>query len=188
MNERNLKMFDDHIGPFPVCKENVTLDYYPDTTQANKDVVVETSGTDDTKKEDVIIDDGKYLPSMQQEFKKGKLGTNINVKRKEFDKFVELIRNQFEHGGLKYKDPDECGREFTDLICDAFPGNSGVDWVLGTMMKYLGRFKNFRREKDLLKVATYCYIVWLKFGFHKREANLHDEDLYTTDLEKKTTL
>jgi len=116
---------------------------------------------------------------MREEFKKGKLGTNIKVKREGFDKFIELIRNQFEHGGAKYKDPDGCGREFTDLIYDAFPGDSGVDWVLGTMMKYLGRFKNFRREKDLLKVATYCYIIWLKFGWHLEEK--HDEDIFTTE-------
>lgn len=115
----------------------------------------------------------------QQDLKKGTLGTSIKIKREGFDKFVELIRNQFEHGGAKYGAPDENTREFTDLICDSFPGDSGVDWVLGTMMKYLGRFKNFRREKDLLKVATYCYIAWLKFGFHLEEK--HDEDIFITD-------
>ena len=149
----------------------------------------EQAAGEKAKKEDVIIDDGKYLPTTtvpdigagKQELKKGRLGTNIKAKREGFDKFIELIRNQFEHGGIKYKDPDGCGREFTDLICDAFPGDSGVDWVLGTMMKYLGRFKSFRREKDLLKVATYCYIVWLKFGFHKKEADAHDEDVSATD-------
>jgi hypothetical protein len=42
-------------------------------------------------------------------------------------------------------------------------------------MKYLGRYKNFRREKDLLKIATYMYIAWLKEGYHKLE--VHDEDI-----------
>ena len=29
-------------------------------------------------------------------------------------------------------------------------------------------------EKDLLKIATYCYICWLKAGHHLKEE--HDED------------
>lgn len=98
--------------------------------------------------------------------------TNIETKQKNYSKFSELIENQFTHGGDKYKGNSE--KEFTDLICESFPGESGVDWVLGTCMKYLGRYKNFGREKDLLKVATYMYILWLKGGFHLVES--HDED------------
>jgi len=98
--------------------------------------------------------------------------TNIEVKKENFSKFAELIVNQFSHGGDKYKGNGE--KEFTDLICESFPGDSGVDWVLGTCMKYLGRYKTFGREKDLLKVATYMYILWLKGGFHLNEQ--HDED------------
>jgi hypothetical protein len=101
--------------------------------------------------------------------------TNIQTKRDNFTKFAELISNQFEHGGDKYAGNGE--KEFTDLICESFPGTGeqGVDWVLGTCMKYLGRYKNFGREKDLLKVATYMYIIWLKGGFHLSEN--HDEDV-----------
>ena len=99
--------------------------------------------------------------------------TSIDEKKEHFDKFVELIKNQFWHGGDKYALSDT--KEFTDAICECFPGESGTDWVLGTCMKYLGRFKNFRREKDLLKVATYMYIVWLKHGFHL--VGEHDEDI-----------
>lgn len=99
--------------------------------------------------------------------------TNLDQKREHFGKFVALIENQFNHGGEKYKGNGE--EEFTDLICRSFPGESGVDWVLGTCMKYLGRYKNFGREKDLLKVATYMYILWLKAGNHLNEQ--HDEDV-----------
>ena len=99
--------------------------------------------------------------------------TSLEVKKKHFDSFVELMKNQFMHGGDKYK----CGedKEFTDLVCEVVPGDTGVDWVIGTMVKYLGRFKNFEREKDLLKIATYCYIVWLKKGHHLQQE--HDEDI-----------
>jgi len=99
--------------------------------------------------------------------------TTVSVKRKHFPKFIQLIKNQFNHGGDKYKGTGD--KEFTDMICEAFPGESGADWVLGTCMKYLGRYKNFGREKDLLKVATYMYILWLKGGFHLVEG--HDEDV-----------
>jgi hypothetical protein len=99
--------------------------------------------------------------------------TTVEVKREYFPKFIELIRHQFDHGGDKYKGTAD--KEFTDMICEAFPGESGVDWVLGTMMKYGGRYKNFGREKDLLKIATYAFILWLKAGFHLQ--GVSDEDV-----------
>lgn len=101
-----------------------------------------------------------------------KCDTNLDQKKKYFPKFIKLIKNQFWHGGSKYALNKE--KEFTDGICEVFPGETGVDWILGTCMKYLGRYKNFGREKDLLKVATYCYILWLKGGFHLEKE--HDED------------
>jgi hypothetical protein len=99
--------------------------------------------------------------------------TNLKTKEENFEEFVKLIKNQIIHGGEKYKGNDE--EEFTDLICKSFPGESGIDWVLGTCMKYLGRYKNFGREKDLLKVSCYMYILWLKGGFHLEDH--HDEDI-----------
>jgi len=101
------------------------------------------------------------------------VSTNIVEKRNNWDQFSKLISNQFEHGGDKYLHTKD--KEFTDIICEFVPGETGVDWILGTVMKYLGRFKNFQREKDLLKIATYCYIMWLKMGFHLEED--HDEDI-----------
>jgi len=102
------------------------------------------------------------------------LGTTVEVKNANFEKFASLISNQFKHGGDKYKLPGFDDREATDVISSVFGGVSEFDWVLGTMMKYLFRFKNFQREKDLLKIATYCYILWLKQGNHLTQ--LHDED------------
>lgn len=106
--------------------------------------------------------------------------TTVDVKRANFKKFVDLIGNQFNHGGDKYTLQGFDDREATDVISSVFGGESEFDWVLGTMTKYILRFKNFRREKDLLKIATYCYILWLKQGNHLKET--HDED---TDSQKK---
>lgn len=102
------------------------------------------------------------------------LGTTVDVKKANFEKFASLISNQFNHGGDKYKLQGFNDREATDVISSVFGGESEFDWVLGTMMKYLFRFKNFQREKDLLKIATYCYILWLKQGNHLNAQ--HDED------------
>ena len=66
----------------------------------------------------------------------------------------------------------EAVREATDIIVDAW----GQEWVLGTMNKYLYRFAQKQREKDLLKLATYAYILWLKNGFHLKDK--HDTDTY----------
>ena len=102
-----------------------------------------------------------------------KYNTTIDVKKKNFKPFAELIENQFKFGGVKYQLNDQ--KEFTDQICETFPGETGVDWVLGTIMKYLGRYKTFGQEKDLLKSATYLYILWLKAGFHLEVK--HNEDV-----------
>lgn len=104
--------------------------------------------------------------------------TTVEVKRLYFQKFADLISGQFNHGGDKYKIEGLEDREATDVISAVFGGQSQFDWILGTMMKYLFRFKNFNREKDLLKIATYCYLLWLKTGAHLKEE--HD-----TDTEKK---
>lgn len=104
-----------------------------------------------------------------------KYNTTVDVKQANFKKFAELIENQFKFGGVKYQLNNQ--KEFTDQICETFPGDSGVDWVLGTVMKYSGRFKQFGQEKDLLKMATYIYILWLKAGFHLLDQDQHKEDV-----------
>lgn len=101
--------------------------------------------------------------------------TNIEIKKKYFDKFIQLIRNQFEHGGDKYAIEGMPEMEHTDIVCAVSPGKTGIDWIIQTIIKYCGRYLNFQREKDLLKIATFCYLAWLKKGYHLQES--HDEDV-----------
>lgn len=101
-------------------------------------------------------------------------GTTTKVKVGNFRKFAELIESQFAHGGDKYVLAGFEDREATDVISSVFGGPTEFDWILGTITKYIFRFKNFQREKDLLKIATYCYILWLKQGNHLKES--HDTD------------
>jgi hypothetical protein len=102
--------------------------------------------------------------------------TDIKIKQQYFPKFSELIGNQFKHGGDKYKLDGFEGMEATDLICKLWetPGEDELKWIMKTCMKYMFRFQNFHREKDLLKIATYMFIAWLKIGGHLKAE--HDED------------
>ena len=74
--------------------------------------------------------------------------------------FNDLIIQQLTYGGKKYALTDK--RESTDQLFDDF----GRGWLFGTMAKYCKRFKNLARERDILKIACYVYILWLKKGFH----------------------
>ena len=112
-----------------------------------------------------------------------KENSGLKVKQEHLKEFSDLVYNQINHGGDKYSLSKD--KEFTDGICEIFPGESGVDWILGTILKYLGRYKNFGREKDLLKIASYTYILWLKGGFS--EVRIHDEDTSKDGKTKKDT-
>lgn len=105
-----------------------------------------------------------------------KHNTTVSTKSEYWPKFAELIEAQFRHGGEKYKLPGFNDRESTDVISAVFGGERQDQWVLGTILKYIFRFNQFQRERDLLKIATYCYILWLKFGFHLQET--HDQDTH----------
>jgi len=74
--------------------------------------------------------------------------------------FTNLIKDQFQYGGKKYGLTST--RESTDELFD----KHGKNWLIGTIDKYCYRYTNLKRERDLLKIATYMYILWLKRGFH----------------------
>jgi hypothetical protein len=75
--------------------------------------------------------------------------------------FIDLLRNQFEYGGVKYASTN-AGKEATDELVEDF----GWNWLIGTQAKYVKRYRNMTLEKDLLKIGCYQYINWLKRGYH----------------------
>ena len=93
--------------------------------------------------------------------------------------FNDLVREQFIYGGKKYA--LDTKRESTDQLFDDF----GRGWLFGTMAKYCKRFKNLARERDILKIACYVYILWLKKGFHITQAGLKVDVLDTTVKQKE---
>jgi len=72
--------------------------------------------------------------------------TDIKTKKENWTKFSKLIENQFIHGGAKYCMEGQLDKEITDWVCEFSPGTTGADWILQTIAKYLGRYKNFGRE------------------------------------------
>jgi len=91
--------------------------------------------------------------------------------------FCSLVKEQFTYGAEKYKADNQ--KEVTDILCDDF-GFPGLFWTLG---KYCKRFGNQKRERDVLKIACYMYIVWLKYGYHVYEWG--SDKLLNTNLEMK---
>jgi hypothetical protein len=94
-----------------------------------------------------------------------------------FSDFAKLIRDQFEYGGKKYAFSKE--KEVTDILTDNF----GKNWLLGTIAKYTFRIKNLKRERDILKIATYSMIIWLKRGYFIDDRRINM--LYTNVKMKK---
>lgn len=102
--------------------------------------------------------------------------TNLGMKKEHWELFSDLVKRQWEYGGIKYGAGVEVQcRESTDILTEAF----GLNGLLWTMAKYLFRFRNLRREKDLLKLSCYCFILWLKLGYWGNQE--HDEDVYNED-------
>ncbi len=98
------------------------------------------------------------------------------------DVFINLIKDQFSYGGQKYQYNEK--KEVTDILVDTYSHL----WLLGTLDKYTYRYRNLGREKDLLKIACYQYILWLKRGFYINETGIEKPILYTTSKLKEDNL
>jgi hypothetical protein len=112
----------------------------------------------------------------ERQMRLGHVPTTIATKAEFWPKFEAILRKQFEHGGDKYSFSQDA--EWTDIIRQ-FDEN----WVLGTMLKYVGRYKTFHRERDLIKIATYCFILWLQDGYHLQESVDDDTGRDKTEVE-----
>lgn len=95
--------------------------------------------------------------------------------------FLSLVENQWVYGGEKYGLYSSSVKESTDCLFDTF----GANWLYGTCAKYCYRFKNLARERDLLKIATYQFLIWLKRGFHVIDSGI-DSPPINTNIKIKT--
>lgn len=95
------------------------------------------------------------------------------------EQFVELVSQQWKYGGQKYAYSGQ--KESTDVLFDDF----GKNWLFGTLAKYCRRYANLARERDLLKIACYCFILYLKRGFHLKEEGTKESINTTVDVKAK---
>ena len=94
-------------------------------------------------------------------------------------RFLDIIEKQFTGCGQKYAFSDRA--EWTDVIAARHR-----DWVEGTIEKYVGRYKQYRAGRDLIKIATYAMILSLKHGLVQGLDSLVDgEDFYCTTVPMK---
>ena len=94
-------------------------------------------------------------------------------------KWFEEIKGQFMYGGKKYAQTET--KEATDCLFDDF----GKNWLFGTLAKYTKRYSNLARERDLLKIACYCFILWLKRGFHLESIGTKETINTTVEVKAK---
>jgi len=105
----------------------------------------------------------------------------VEIIENEMDAFNEQINQQFSYGGEKYAgSQDKPSREATDDLFDDF----SYLWLFGTIAKYVKRFKNTKRERDVLKIGCYMFITWLKRGYH--ESPQGSDTAIATNVQVKT--
>ena len=92
-----------------------------------------------------------------------------------FEEFMKGHVSQWEGGGTRYAYNDE--KEWTDVICEKV----GNKWIGGNIIKYAGETYNEVRqgnkapEVNLMKIAVYAFIWWIK----------EYKETYTTVLNKR---
>lgn len=84
----------------------------------------------------------------------------------ELEDFFGYVADQFMYGGKKYSSSTK--KEATDILFDIY----GKNWLLGTINKYTYRYSNLKRSRDLFKIGTYMYLIWLKRGYFIMESGV----------------
>lgn len=78
---------------------------------------------------------------------------------KQFTQRVEEFTCEGEHSPLC---PEE---QTTSLVCTALPGQTGVDWLLSSILETILRFKDQREESALLRISALSFTAWTRMGF-----------------------
>lgn len=76
------------------------------------------------------------------------------------ESFNNLTEKELVHGAEVYK--FSANRESTDELFDVF----GSIWLFGNCNSYVLNFVNTQEEKQLFNISYFCFIIWLKRGFH----------------------
>jgi DNA repair protein RadC len=91
-----------------------------------------------------------------------KEGGKIPKKPIRFKEFTELMKEMALQGIERPSEAEARKKEATDKIPDAPGDERHIDFVLEDLVKKIIRFRNERTEKDLIKLALWAYLLWLK--------------------------
>lgn len=87
---------------------------------------------------------------------------SIPPKLLRFEEFTELMKTLALQGTEKYSGAETNQKETIDIIPEVLGEEGYTNFVLGDLLKRIIRFKNQRRERDLLKMALWAYLLWMR--------------------------
>lgn len=87
----------------------------------------------------------------------------IALKLSRFQEYAGLMKGMALKGTDKYSGVEADRKETIDIIPDILGEEGYVNFVLGDLIKRIFRFKNQRRETDLVKIALWTYLLWMRF-------------------------
>jgi hypothetical protein len=90
-----------------------------------------------------------------------------------FEDFIKLTKRLALDGSNKYAAGEPYKKEAIDVITDVMGEEGYTNFVLGDLIKRIIRFKNQKRERDLLKIALWSYLLWMRL-YPKQEKGEED--------------
>ncbi len=79
-----------------------------------------------------------------------------------FQEFTRLMKVLALDGSTKYAGAEPYKKEAVDIIPDILSQEGYLHYVLGDLLKRIIRFKNQKRERDLIKIALWTYFLWIR--------------------------
>ena len=78
-----------------------------------------------------------------------------------FDEFVEHMRNILLQGTDKYTGAEKDKAETIDIMPMVVGEEGYISFIVCDILKRLIRFKNDRRERDIIKISVWTYLLLL---------------------------
>ena len=91
----------------------------------------------------------------------------IPQKMRGFDEFLENLKAVIVQGTEKYAGAEVDAKETIDIIPDVVGEEGYKDFALGDLIKRIIRVKNQDRERDIIKIAVWCYLWCLRFYYSR---------------------
>lgn len=102
-----------------------------------------------------VIDYRKHKQTVARE-------DDIPKKLARFEEFTSLMKKLALQGTDKYTGAEIDKKETIDIIPDVLGEEGYVNFILGDLLKRIIRFKNQKRERDLVKMALWTYLLWMR--------------------------